>query len=67
MFVLKWSDRKKKMSMNSTYHGDYMREVKTKRELEREKSVTFLDYDQNMIGVDQIDQLLHAYLLKEKR
>jgi hypothetical protein len=41
--------------------------VKTKREEEREKSVSVLDYNKNMIGVDLRDHLLHAYLLERKK
>jgi hypothetical protein len=44
--------------MISTCRGDEMRKVKTKREEEKEKPVSFLDYNPNMIGVDLKDQLL---------
>jgi hypothetical protein len=44
-----------------------MRKVTRKREEEREKPVSILDYNQNMIGVDLKDQLFHAYLLERKK
>jgi hypothetical protein len=53
--------------MISTYHGDEIRKVKPKWEEEREKPVSVLDYNQNIIGLDLKDQLLHAYLLERKK
>jgi hypothetical protein len=34
---------------------------------EKEKPVSILDYNENMIGVYLKDQLLHAYLLERKK
>lgn len=65
--MLKWCDKKINGTMILTCHGDEMRNVKTKPEEEKEKPVSFLDYNPNMIGVDLKDQLLHTNLLERKK
>jgi hypothetical protein len=40
---------KKKSPLDPTYHGAKMRKVKTKQEEGKEKLVSVLDYNQNMI------------------
>jgi hypothetical protein len=53
--------------MVSTYHGDEMAKVKTKREEDEVNSVSVLDHNQNMSGVDLTDQIFHAYLPERKK
>jgi hypothetical protein len=63
--VLKWSN-KKNVTLISTYHGDDAQKVKTGGQ-EKEKPVSVLDYNQNMIGVDLNNQLLHTHVLERKK
>ena len=65
--VLKWKD-KNDVTVISTYHGEETRMKRTKCRQEKQKSVSVLDYNGNMGGVDLLkDQVLQHYLLERKK
>ena len=66
MSILKWKD-KKEVPMISTYHGEETRMKLTKCRQEKQKPVSVLDYNKNMGGVDEKDQLLQPSLLERKK
>jgi hypothetical protein len=65
VLVIKWSDKKKYITMISTYHGDETQTFKKRKQ--KVKLVCILDYNQYMGGVDLKDQLLESYLVERKR
>jgi hypothetical protein len=63
--VTKWSN-KKIVIMISTYHSHETRIV-TIRGKETVKTISVLDYNKSMIGVNLKDKLLHSCLIERKR
>jgi hypothetical protein len=65
VMVIKWEDKKKDVTMISTFH-DTLRTL-CRRGVEVKKPVCVLEYNQQMGGVDLKDQKLQLYLLERKR
>ena len=63
--VLKWKD-KKEVTMISTYHAQETRMKLMKCRQEKQKTVSVLDYNENMGGVNLKD-LFQPYLLERKK
>jgi len=57
-------ERKKEVTMISTYHGKETKLKLTKCRQEKQKPVSVLDYNETIRGVDLKDQLLQPYLLE---
>ena len=64
--VPKWKD-KREVTIISIYIGQETRMKLTKCGQEKQKPLSVLDYNKNMVGVDLKDQLLQPYLLERKK